>query len=205
MVNIAEILKNVPNGTKLYSPICGECELKGVMDGGLVKVYSNRYFYTFDKNGKYHTDALNGECLLFPSKDNRDWETFKIKPEFKKGDFVVSEYGTIAILDNINDGGGITHISTRRIDNYRTLDTTETIHMKDLRYATDEEKTILLNLISSNKKNKFNIGDKVVSLNGGIIFTIDETTDEGYWCREDERHFIGFTAENEYQLYKGEL
>lgn len=26
-INIAEILKDKPQGTKLYSPICGECKL----------------------------------------------------------------------------------------------------------------------------------------------------------------------------------
>lgn len=26
-INIAQVLKGKPQGTKLYSPICGECEL----------------------------------------------------------------------------------------------------------------------------------------------------------------------------------
>ena len=82
MTNISEILKKCPSGTKLYSPICGECYLYWVVDevkmggmkvGGEIVVYdNNRSKYSFYKDGTQHP---MGECLLFPSKENRDWST----------------------------------------------------------------------------------------------------------------------------------
>lgn len=77
-INLVEILKDAPKGTKLWSPICGECEL--------IKVYTEYPFtiicterhdrqISFTAKGKY--TYLDGECILFPSKDNRDWSTFE--------------------------------------------------------------------------------------------------------------------------------
>ena len=87
-MNIAEILKDCPKGTKLYSPIFGNCTLdhvkRGVYEGYDDVIYVNVEFacckqYSFDSEGRFaaNTNKL-GECLLFPSKDNRDWSTFKV-------------------------------------------------------------------------------------------------------------------------------
>ena len=95
MTNISEILKKYSSGTKLYSPICGECYLYWVVDevkidgmkvdGEIVVYDNNRNKYSFYKDGTQHP---MGECLLFPSKDNRDWSTFNNTKRFKKGDFI---------------------------------------------------------------------------------------------------------------------
>lgn len=79
-MNIAEILKNCPKGLKLYSSIHGEVELVCVNE------YSDRYpIYCKAKNGKDVTFTSDGrilleypdaECVLFPSKDQRDWSKF---------------------------------------------------------------------------------------------------------------------------------
>lgn len=83
-LNIAKILKDAPKGTKLYSPICGECELNCVDNSVtlsiVVSVDGCGNFY-FTNEGK-HRDISNAECLLFPSKENRDWSTFKVEPQF---------------------------------------------------------------------------------------------------------------------------
>lgn len=92
-LNLVEILKNAPKGTKLYTPIYGECEFENVDINNLiwVRVYRSGgsiAHYSFYANGKYFAD-FGGECLLFPSKDNHDWSTFKIEKEgFKIGDHV---------------------------------------------------------------------------------------------------------------------
>lgn len=79
-INIAEILKNAPKGTKLYSPICGECELDCVSIGldYPISVKTKYTDHSFGKNGLFVNFEKDGECLLFPSKENRDWNTFKI-------------------------------------------------------------------------------------------------------------------------------
>ena len=79
-LNLAEILKDFPEGTKLYSPIFGELELVKVHNNDYpieVKL-SNNTFDSFTKDGRIYMD-YDGECMLFPSKDQRDWSKFKLK------------------------------------------------------------------------------------------------------------------------------
>lgn len=87
-LNLVELLKDAPRGTKLYSPIFGECELEDIRkDIGRICVKCTGDFrVNFWENGVYYP---GGECLLFPSKDNRDWSTFKVEKEgFQIGDYV---------------------------------------------------------------------------------------------------------------------
>lgn len=95
MINIAEILKDCPKRTKLYSPIFGEGWLSEVGDY-LIKVYDNNANdYNFYHDGSY---VKTGECMLFPSKDNRDWNTFR-RP-FQDGD-IISNNSYIAIFHKL--------------------------------------------------------------------------------------------------------
>lgn len=91
-LNIAEILKDKPKGTKLYSPIFGEVKYDSVLLGDIKVLYSctDRHFYM---NGKF---CMNGECLLFPSKEMRDWSKFA----WKKGDILVSNDGKTNVIFN---------------------------------------------------------------------------------------------------------
>lgn len=88
-INIAKILKDKPKGTKLYSSACGKCELKEADDKSFkVSFYSSKFGFmnggegTFDKNGNLYDD---GECIIFPSKEMRNWYKF----DWKKGDVLV--------------------------------------------------------------------------------------------------------------------
>lgn len=96
-MNVAEILKDCPKGTKLYSPLCGECTLDSINQSSIFLWNSNeRRLFSCNKYGQYFPDE--GECLLFPSKDNRDWSTFQ-RP-FKDGDIVTYELrgGLVAFI-----------------------------------------------------------------------------------------------------------
>lgn len=75
-INIAELLKDCPKGIKLYSPICGECEFIRVKDSYIqvMPFYTDRL--AFDKFGRLYGLGKHGECLLFPSKEERDWRHF---------------------------------------------------------------------------------------------------------------------------------
>lgn len=82
-INIAEILKNKPQGTILYSPICGECKLSYIeseKSEPQISTESDAFgaFYFWDDGKAY----VEGECLLFPSDKMRDWAKFS----WKKGD-----------------------------------------------------------------------------------------------------------------------
>ena len=81
MINIVEKLKGCPKGTKLYSPLFGEVEFVRIEIGSIiVKVLDNGIPYsnvTFTAEGKLY-NIEQSECLLFPSKDNRDWNKFNL-------------------------------------------------------------------------------------------------------------------------------
>ena len=82
-LNLVEILKDCPEGTKLYSPVFGEVEFESINDiiGPIIVTTDTGNAECFTANGKMHT--YNDECLLFPSKEQRDWSKFKIKkPKF---------------------------------------------------------------------------------------------------------------------------
>ena len=93
-MNIAEILKYCPKGTKLYSTIFGEVTLDKVntYDAHPIIVYRLNYLKTsFTEEGYYLKDCPNSECVLFPSKEQRNWNKFRIP--FKAGDIVMTVDG----------------------------------------------------------------------------------------------------------------
>lgn len=83
-LNLVEILKDCPEGTKLYSPVFGEVEFESVNDiiGPIVVTTNTGNAECFTADGKMY-NYYNGECLLFPSKEQRDWSKFNPKkPKF---------------------------------------------------------------------------------------------------------------------------
>lgn len=77
-INLIEILKDCPKGTKLYSPLYGIVEFQHVqgLESYPIVISYNGGCYFFTKEGKYINNE-HGECILFPSKDQRDWSKFK--------------------------------------------------------------------------------------------------------------------------------
>nr|DAG54660.1 MAG TPA: hypothetical protein [Caudoviricetes sp.] len=92
-LNIAAILKDKPKGTKLWSPIFGECTFDEIScNNSCLGVDTNkRVPEIFYANGKYDE---NGECTIFPSKEMRDWEKFA----WKKGDVLIGDCGFVCIF-----------------------------------------------------------------------------------------------------------
>lgn len=102
-INIAAILKDKPQGTKLYSSACGKCKLEEVDDKSFkISFYNSKFGFMnggkgyLDKNGKLYDD---GECIIFPSKEMRDWEKFS----WKKGDVLVSKDNVHIIFEKFED------------------------------------------------------------------------------------------------------
>ena len=82
-LNLVEILKDCPSGTKLYSAVLGDVTFESITANKLhpIIIKRNNYSYGFSADGKMHSGL--GECTLFPSKDQRDWSKFKVKkPKF---------------------------------------------------------------------------------------------------------------------------
>lgn len=96
MLDLVEILKDCPKGTKLYSTIHGEVTLYRVDDIDIyypIVVKYNDSQIEFTSEGKYYIE-YDGECTLFPSKDQRDWGKFKVP--VKKFD-----YSTLKPFDKV--------------------------------------------------------------------------------------------------------
>lgn len=91
-INIAAILESKPQGTKLYSLTYGDCSYQGYTgDFGIECQSQNGVQFNLDEYGKY---CIEGECILFPSKEMRDWSKFS----WKKGDVLVSNDGEETIF-----------------------------------------------------------------------------------------------------------
>ena len=86
-LNLVEILKDCPKGTKLYSTVFGDVEFYKIdLDSGsTLKIYVKIWagvIVRFDDSGKLEL-SCRGECTLFPSRMQRNWAEFKPKqPKF---------------------------------------------------------------------------------------------------------------------------
>ena len=91
-INVAEILKDKPENTKLYSPLFGDVYFSYIKDsiinvkhhGGITKFFDNSRYYNYPES----------EPLLFPSKEMRYWSKFA----WKRGDVLVSDDGCIEVI-----------------------------------------------------------------------------------------------------------
>lgn len=88
-LNIAKILKNKSRGTKLYSMIHGKCSFEAVTDE-IFKINFCTSKFGLTQSGectliKFGNMYDGGECIIFPSKEMRDWKKFS----WKKGDVLV--------------------------------------------------------------------------------------------------------------------
>ena len=75
-IDLRQILKDYPKGTKLYSPIFGKVELERVWlntDYYPIEVKFKGNIKSFMADGRI-MDYEDGECMLFPTKGIRDWE-----------------------------------------------------------------------------------------------------------------------------------
>lgn len=93
-IDIYEILKGAPFGTKLYSPMCGNVGFNSLASnkeaGEAIWTNDKNGEYSFNKNGRYMEE---GEVMLFPSDKMRDWSKF-----FKKGDVLVHRNGDVHVI-----------------------------------------------------------------------------------------------------------
>ena len=94
-INLCECLKDMSKGTKLYSIVHGNVSLlsiEGTIEEYPIGVEDCKGYTNFTIDGKYL--KCGEECVLFPSKEMRDWSKF-----FKHGDIVKSNNLT-ALFDS---------------------------------------------------------------------------------------------------------
>lgn len=95
-INVVEILKDKPQGTKLYSILSdGECFLDEASEDSIyIDIDNRKRFWCFTVYGSTHSFP-NGCVLLFPSREMRDWEKFS----WKRGDVLMAGVDNICIFE----------------------------------------------------------------------------------------------------------
>ena len=155
-MNIAKILKYCPIGTKLYSLLEGEVTLESIDDDRdyCIEVRGWKETTRFTEDGLYFKNKPNGECILFPSKYQRDWNKFRLP--VKNGDIMMLPNGTCPFIAT----GETTVVNGVKSVKYHCgLDNSETLIISDgdcgwtsLFYipATEEVKTKLFDAMNKN-------------------------------------------------------
>ena len=125
-IDLTKILKDCPKGWKLYSPIFGEVDFSKIYDDEVYAIAAIKdcRIASFTKEGFYYAD-VDGDCLLFPSKDQRDWSKFTA-PWYKKEKF---DPKTLKAFDRVLariDGGDVYYwfadfVSAPTIEKYDLL------------------------------------------------------------------------------------
>ena len=114
-IDLTKILEGCPEGTKLYSTTLGAVFFVGICLSSnypiIVKAYNKHSAVTasesFTMDGRYSW-FYDGECTLFPSKDQRDWSKFVRfwdKPKEEKFDVnTLQPFDKVLVRDFLNEG-----------------------------------------------------------------------------------------------------
>ena len=102
-INVLEVLQRKPNGTKLWCVLFGKCFLDGIDINNIRPIrigIEKGDTFKLTANAKLGGKYIDGDCLLYPSKEMRDWSRFA----WKKGDILISsDGGTEVIFDKWYD------------------------------------------------------------------------------------------------------
>lgn len=144
-INIAEILRDMPKGTKLYSPLFGECNLDEVCTSDrktypIILLTSADTLVGFTKNGHYVDGFEDAECLLFPSAKMRCWDKF-----FKRGDIVYNPHSQMYAVFECWANDDYTEFNTT-INYYKdhTFGEEDVCDTECFVKANDEQKTLFI-------------------------------------------------------------
>ena len=125
-LNLVEILKDCPEGTKLYSTVYGYVEFVKVSNRLEYPIEVKRRYYSigsFTNDGRLLA-GYDGECVLFPSKEQRDWSKFKVKSNKPKFDpRTLQPFDKVLARDNDRGQWRCTFYSNERKDIYKYVTT----------------------------------------------------------------------------------
>lgn len=197
-INIAEILKDKPQGTKLYSSACGKCKLEEVDDKSFkISFYNSKFGFMnggegyLDKNGKLYDD---GECVVFPSKEMRDWSKFA----WKKGDVLYSAgFKEYCVFNKFISDGYLMFISNYNVDENtkRVVPKTYDPDKNTVNYekVSDEKATEIISLIEEHYGGKLNLEtleiEKKLEFKDGDIVVYGKSV---AICRKIYKHTLSF-------------
>ena len=108
-IDLTKILKDCPKGFVLYSSIHGKVLFYEIDEYNLdypieCRDYKGDYI-SFSKEGYLHNEYSDVECVLVPSKEQKDWSKFTA-PWYKKEKFdpkTLQPYGKVLVRDSKSD------------------------------------------------------------------------------------------------------
>ena len=214
-INIAELLKDCPQGMELDCTMYEDVYFDCVDELNIIHCYIQneglRTSITFNQYGTPNSD-IKSKCVIFP-KGKTTWEGFV---PFVKGDIIYTD-GFVAILFDIEESGTLWYYCYYSISEDRCKIKTDfgigNVKDNELRYATEEEKQKLFDVIKENgyKWNpetktlekliepKFKVGNqirhKTHTRRGNVVTEIKDT----HYILDDELA-LPFTSQDEYEL-----
>lgn len=156
-INIAEILRDMPKGTKLYSPLFGKCECIEVVNSKypiVIKAQgvNGAGVEDFTENGRFIDGFEGATCLLFPSAKMRCWDKF-----FKRGDIVYNPHSQMYAVFECWANDDYTEFNTT-INYYKDhiFGVKEVCYTERFVKANDEQKTLFIAAAEGYYDGKYN-------------------------------------------------
>ena len=161
-LNLVDILKDCPKDTKLYSIMHNEVKFSEIREDSIIcktKILEKTLMPLW-LNCEFCKDGtIKGypgiECVLFPSKDQRDWSKFKVEPEMIDGEiyYVKTKYAEWIYIYKKNytyETGHYVAVLNNYHMEFNSVCTTRNDEIKILRKATEEEKRLFFETIEEN-------------------------------------------------------
>lgn len=226
-INIAELLKDCPIGMELDSTIVDKLYFGEVTENNMIKCYTKQYHELtstcnsiyFHYDGSY-LNHINAKCVIFP-KGKTTWEGFQ-RP-FKDGDILTYMFYNKPTIYIYRKSGGyntsyyVAYSSeNKKFYNIPTGALAE--NRNDLRFATEEEKQKLFDVIKENgyKWNdetktleklivpKFKVGDRIT--NGKYFLTISHIDDGCYYeIKKEVANRLSIKNQDDWRLDKFDI
>lgn len=183
-----DLTKILKVGDKVYSPLFGDGHIISVNNFPLpiTVQWLDKNYSTFTKEGKYYISSP--ECLLFPSKDNRDWSTIS---KFKNGDVIISESGNIAIFSHVGTLGDANdvvfyHYLLPKIGSLKVKTDCGIGYARNCSLASDKQKEKIFKVLEANSykwNEEIGIVEKINILKpfDKVLVRDDVECDRDYW------------------------
>lgn len=230
-LNLLEILKDCPKGTKLYCTWLGTVQFVGIFKKfkQIIVTRSDGYYRCFNPDGRYageiYGDTLDGEITLFPSKDQRDWSKFQMPDRYKDGDIFVLKrknassywifsrkikensaqimaYDAICFDSKTDEDLAYYHESPLALKDYKPGELKKATFAEQMRFKNALVARGFFTVNGTTLQTlKFNVGDKVCKRGSSDILTIKRIANQMYIFNEGKLINQGFPLEEQH-LYE---
>lgn len=216
-INVAELLKDCPKGMELDCAMYETVTLNRVLDGLAypIRIETPDGLVLLNEYGCYSRNE-HAKCIIFP-KGKTTWEGFVPPCEFKDGDILTNERGSICIYkgtmyysQNLADF----YCGYRISDNAFVLKKFKDNHFGDvneLRLASEIEKQHFFQILSNNGykwnpetkilekfiKPKFKVGDYVAKKGGITVPVLITKVGEDFYFSNSEKSIGFFSIEDQ--------